>query len=153
MISIEQYWELFLEKFPEYSDIEIPPSYFFCDNQKDANECAELVVQRVKQATSPSVWWFKKNEEELPIAGNISIITNWEGEPQAIIRTTQISLVKLKNITPEHANREGEGDRSLAYWKQVHQEYYFREMKEYGESPDEEMEIVCEYFETLFPEI
>lgn len=150
MNKIEQYWKLFQKEYPEFSKKDIPPSYFFCDNQKDADECAELVVQKIKQATSPSVWWFTKNQEEFPKVGDLAIITNWEGEPKAIIRTIQIAAVKLKDITPEYAYREGEGDRSLEYWMQVHLEYYSREMKEYSESPDEEMEILCEYFETIF---
>jgi uncharacterized protein YhfF len=150
MNKIDQYWKLFKKEYPEFSAMDSPPPYFFCDNQKDADECAELVVKRIKQASSPSVWWFTKNQEEFPKVGDLAIITNWEGESKAIIRTTQITLVKLKDIRPEYAYIEGEGDRSLEYWKQVHLEYYSREMKEYGESPDEEMEIVCEYFETVF---
>lgn len=151
MNKTDKYWKLFQAEHPEFLDTNIPPSYFFCDNQKDTDECAELVVRRIKQATSPSVWWFTKNKEEFPKAGDLAIITNWEGEPKAIIRITKVALVKLKDITPEYANREGEGNRSLAYWKQVHLEYYSREMKQYDESPHEEMEIVCEYFETLYP--
>lgn len=65
-------------------------------NKKDADECADLVVKKIKQATSPSVWWFEKNKEELPKVGDIAIVTDWNGNPKAIIRTTKVEIVNIK---------------------------------------------------------
>ncbi|QED38793.1 ASCH domain-containing protein [Antarcticibacterium arcticum] len=149
MKTIEQYWKEFQAKNPCYLKEEQPHSYYYCDNKKDADECAELVVQGIKQATSTSVWWFKKFNEEFPVPGDLAVITNWEGLPKAIVKTTRVEIVKFKEITPEYAIIEGEGDKSLEYWKDVHWKYYSNEMKEHGEIPSEEMEIVCEYFETI----
>ena len=143
------YWKEFQEQNPEYYNHKQPPSFYFCDNKKDADECAELVVKKIKQATSPSVWWFEKNNEELPKIGDLAIITNWDGEPKALIKTIKVEIVKFKNITKEYAFIEGEGDRSLEYWRKVHFSYFENEMKDFGEYPNEEMEIVCEYFETI----
>lgn len=148
--TINLYWEEFQINNGEYLDIEQPQTFFFCDNKKDADECAELVVQKIKQATSPSVWWFEKNKEPLPKKGDIAIVTNWNGEPKAIIRTTKVEIVKFKDITPKYAHTEGEGDRTLAHWKKVHWDFYQNEMKTFNESPSEDMEIVCEYFETIW---
>jgi len=148
--TMTAYWKEFQVNNREYLDIEQPPTFFFCDNKKDADECAELVVQKIKQATSPSVWWFEKNNEPLPKEGDIAIVTNWDGEPKAIIRTTKVEIVKFKDISPEYADTEGEGDRTLAYWKKVHWDFYQNEMKPFNEYPSEEMEIVCEYFETIW---
>ena len=150
MYLIDNYWKTFQQQNPDYRDSDQPQSYHFSDNKKDADECTELVVQGIKQATSPSVWWFQKNNEELPRSGDLAIITNWEGEPKAIIETVKVEIVKFKNISPEYAFIEGEGDRSLEYWKKVHWEYYTKEMKEHGEFPTQEMEIVCEYFEKIW---
>ncbi|WP_416448553.1 hypothetical protein ACH3PA_13790 [Leeuwenhoekiella sp. A2] len=46
---------------------------------------------------------------------------------------------------------EGEGDKSLDYWKQVHSGYYSRETSEFDESPTLDMVIVCEFFKTVWP--
>jgi len=148
--SMTVYWEEFQKNNREYMSFEQPPSFFFCDNKKDADECADLVVQKIKQATSPSVWWFKKNNEAFPKIGDIAIVTNWDGEPKAIIRTRKVEIVKFKDITPEYAKIEGEGDKTLEYWRKVHWDYYKNEMKEFNEFPNENMEIVCEYFETIW---
>lgn len=149
MKTIEEYWKEFQAKHPHYREEDQPKSYYYCDNKRDADECAQLVVQRIKQATSTSVWWFKKFNEELPCPGDLAIITNWDGVPKAVVKTTRVEIVKYKDITPEYAIIEGEGDKSLEYWKDVHWKYYSNEMKEHGEIPSEEMEIVCEYFETI----
>ena len=46
------------------------PSWHFCDNEQDANDCALLVLKGVKQATTPSLYWFKANNEALPEVGD-----------------------------------------------------------------------------------
>lgn len=149
-MEIINYWKEFQKRNSEYENILQPQSFYFGDKKKVADECAELVVKGVKKATSPSVWWFEKNNEKLPKTGDLTIVTNWEGEPKAIIKTIRVEIVKFKNITPEYASVEGEGDKNLEYWKRVHWEYYSNEMKKFGESPTEDMEIVCEYFEKIW---
>ncbi|WP_017733505.1 ASCH domain-containing protein [Nafulsella turpanensis] len=148
--SVETLWKDFLKGNPDNKVKETPVSFYFCDNEKDANECAELVVKGIKQATATSLWWFEKNKENLPEVGNQYIITDWNGNAKAIIETTKVVLTPYNEITPEFAQTEGEGDKSLAYWKRVHQAFYTREMEPYGEEFDESMIIVCEYFKTIF---
>jgi len=148
--SIADYWKVFQEKHPEYANMNQPQSHHYCDNKKDADECAKLVAKKIKQATSPSVWWFEKHQEEFPKIGDLAIVTNWAGEPKAIVRTTKVERIKFRDITTEYACIEGEGDKSLTHWKETHWEYYMNEMKESGEYPTTDMEIVCEYFETIY---
>ena len=69
--------------------------------------------------------------------------------PIAVVRTIDVQFVKFKDITEEHARIEGEGDKTLGYWRKAHWIYYANEMAEYGEQPFEDKEIVCEYFETI----
>ena len=149
MYFMIEYWKNFQQNNPEYKNKEQPQSFYFCDNKKDADACAELVVRKIKQATAPSVWWFIKNNEAFPKVGDLAIITSWDGAPKAIIRTTNVEVVQFKDVTPEYAHKEGEGDKSLDYWRKVHWAYYKDEMSKFGEYPNEEMEIVCEYFETI----
>ncbi len=109
-----------------------------------------MVVQGIKQATATSLWWFEKNNENLPEVGNQYIVTDWNGNAKAIIETTKIFPTPFDKITPEFAEIEGEGDKSLEYWKRVHKAYYTREMEPYGEAFDENMIIVCEYFKLIY---
>jgi len=108
---ITAFWQDFQRHHPEYMALEEPQSFYFCANKKDADQCARLVVRKEKQATSPSLWWFGKNNEPLPEIGTLAIVTDWEGQPKAIIRTTRIEIVAFKAITAEYALIEGEGDK------------------------------------------
>ena len=148
--SVEKLWNDFLEKTPDNKVKEIPLSFYFCDNKKDADECATLVVEGIKQATASSLWWYEKHKEPLPKIGDQYVITDWEGNAKAIIETTRVEQVPYNKITADFARTEGEGDKSLAYWKRVHEAYYKREMEPYGDKFDEHMIIVCEYFKTIY---
>ena len=149
-ISKETLWNDFLDEYPNNKTKDKPISFYFCDNEKDANECAELVVKKIKQATATSLWWFEKNNEALPKVGDQYIVTDWSENAKAIIETIKVELTAYNKITSEFAKSEGEGDKSLEYWKKVHQAYYSREMKPYNENFNEKMIIVCEYFKTIF---
>jgi uncharacterized protein YhfF len=148
--SVKNLWNSFIEENPNIKNKEIPISFYFCDNKKDADECAELVVNGIKRATATSLWWFEKNNEVLPKIGDQYIVTDWDGNARAIIETTKVEKVPYNKISSEFAEIEGEGDKSLEYWKKVHQVYYTREMKPFKEEFDENMIIVCEYFKTIY---
>lgn len=129
------------------------PSWHFCDNKTDANECAALVLNNIKRATSPSLWWFQAKNEALPKVGDLNIVTNWEGEAQCIIETTNVSIIPFNEISEEYAQLEGEGDKSLKYWKRVHWAYYHRELEGTAYEPNEDMPIVCESFKVVYKPI
>lgn len=140
----------FTKKYNPYTALKQPSSFYFCDNKKDANDCAQLVIDKIKQATATSLWWFEKHNENLPQINDIHIITDWNGIEKAIIKTTKVEQIAFEKISSAFAKTEGEGDKSLAYWKKVHWDYYAREMKPYDEKPDDKMILVCEYFKTIW---
>ena len=148
--SVVKLWERFVEAHPEYPVKTLPDVFYFSDNQTDADELAELVVQGVKQATATSLWWFETQNEKLPKPGDPHVVIDWNGNAKAVIETTKIELVPFKNVSEAFAHTEGEGDKSLAYWRRVHMLYYTNEMKPYGETFHEDMVIVCEYFKTIY---
>ena len=69
-----------------------------------------------------------------------------------IIRNTRVYITTFEEVSTEHAWKEGEGDRSLAYWRKVH-ERFFRECDdEAGVSfLHNKMKVVCEEFEKVYP--
>lgn len=148
--SVENLWKDYLLENPENKTKDIPISFYFCDNEKDADECAELVIKGIKKATATSLWWYQKNNEPLPEIGNHYIVTDWAGNAKAIIETTKTEQVPYNRITADFAEAEGEGDKSLNYWKKVHKAYYSREMKPYNDTFNENMIIVCEHFKTIY---
>ncbi|MBB6523245.1 ASCH domain-containing protein [Pseudoteredinibacter isoporae] len=125
-------------------------AWYFCDNQKDADECAERVLSGEKRATSPSLWWHEQSGEPLPEVGDLNIVTNWAGEAQCIIQTRLVDVCAYDKISEAYAYLEGEGDKSLKYWREVHWPYYQRELAPFGLEPQTDMPIICEHFEVVF---
>jgi uncharacterized protein YhfF len=148
--SVVEMWNAFSRQNSDFRNQPVPESFYFCDNKKDADACALLVVDGVKQATSTSLWWFEKNKHPIPKPGDVYVVTDWAGVAKAVIRTTKVERVPFNEVTPRYARIEGEGDKSLEYWKRTHWDYYSREMQPLGETPTEDMVIICEQFETIW---
>ncbi len=125
-------------------------AWYFCDKQKDADECAALVLSGEKRATSPSLWWHEQSGEPVPQVGDVNIVTNWAGEAQCVIKTVLVDICAYDKISEAYAYLEGEGDKSLAYWRDVHWPYYQRELQSVGLEPKPDMPIICEHFELVF---
>ncbi|WP_220469620.1 ASCH domain-containing protein [Pseudoalteromonas sp. MT33b] len=153
-LSNEQRINKMIADFKQQSSRQIStlPAWHFCDNEVDANECADLVLQGVKRATTSSLYWFEANNEALPRVGDLAIFTNWQGRPLGIIETTSVVITPYNQITEAYAALEGEGDKSLRYWQQVHWPYYQRELHGTAYSRHPEMPLVCEQFQLVFKE-
>lgn len=148
--SVTEIWQQFIKENTQYAKQKTPESYYFCDNEVDANDCALLVVQGIKQATAGSQWWYEYSNEPLSKIGDLFIITNWEGVAKAVIQIINIQKTPYNQISAEFARIEGEGDKSLTYWKKVHWTYFTREMQPHNLKPTEDMIIICEYFKTIW---
>lgn len=148
--SVELIWADYLVHHPQ-SATDVPPAWYFCANEADANECAQLVLTGIKRATSPSLWSFESSNEALPQVGDLNIVTDWSGKAVCIIRTTKVQILPLNEITETHARIEGEGDGSLAWWQKAHWDYYHHELQDSGRDPQPDMPIVFEEFECIFP--
>jgi len=53
-------------------------------------------------------------------------------------------------VDADFAAREGEGDRSLEYWRSVHWDFFSRNLAAFGILPTEELVLVCETFEKIY---
>lgn len=128
------------------------PSWYFCDKQQDADECARLALLGVKRATTTSLLWLEKSQAEpMPKVGDVNIVTDWQGSAVCVIETNAVTIRLFSEIDENYARLEGEGDKSLAYWQKVHWAYYQSEMVEYDMQPSMEMPLVCEEFRCVFP--
>ena len=72
------------------------------------------------------------------------------GEAVCITRTTKVSITPFEEVSSLHAYKEGEGDKSLRYWRKVHKEFFIKEMKGSGKEFNHTMNVVCEEFEVVF---
>ena len=125
-------------------------AWHFCNNEDSANELAELVVSGEKTATASGLCFYEIENEELPKVGGINIILDWNENAKCITKTSKVYTVPFNEVTEAHAFKEGEGDKTLSYWRKVHMKVFSEELKECGKVFDENMMIVCEEFEVVW---
>ncbi len=146
--SVEILWERFRSIAPS-APAAIPSSFHFCDNKRDADICANLVLAGHKRATATSLAELEIAGEPLPQVGDYAIVTDWSGKAQAIIQTTSLSIRKFGDIDGDFAAKEGEGDLTLKWWREAHEGYYKRVLAGSRYVVDDELEIACEQFELV----
>ena len=116
----------------------------------DSDGLALLVKSGIKTATASAAELYALDGEPLPETGDFSVILDSNDDAVCVIRDTKITVTPYCEVTAEHAFREGEGDRSLAYWRQVHEPFFRNELESYGIGFDENMKVLCEEFEVLY---
>ena len=114
------------------------------------DKLARLVVDGTKTATCSSLALMHHDGEPIPKPGDLSVILDSAGDAVCIIRTTRVYVETFERVTEEHAFKEGEGDRSLEYWRRIHWEFFTEELGAVGLSFDENAELVCEEFQLAY---
>ena len=104
-----------------------------------------------KTATAASVWDHEFDGEPLPEPGEYSIVFDGAGVPRAVIETTAVNVVPFHQVTAAHAFREGEGDRSLAAWRDIH-ERFWRGHSSNPQGYHPAMPVACEEFRLVYSE-
>ncbi len=147
---LESFWNEFAQSVGGVDDSRFYEAFYFGDSEEMANELAELVLVGTKRATAASVWSLEDEGKESPVPGDLSVVTDWSGEPLCVIETIDVEVVRFRDVTEEFAATEGEGDGSLAYWREAHRNYYLRECEGSGQEFSEEMLIACERFRVVY---
>lgn len=145
-----EFWARFRALNPE-APVRPDAVFHFCDNQADADTCADLVRSGKKRATASSLAELALASDPYPKAGDLNVVTDWLGAPQAVIRTVSVEVRRLGDVDEDFAQAEGEGDGSLAWWRQAHEAYYGRVLAGSGRRVNDDLEIACERFEVVFP--
>ncbi len=108
------------------------------------------VLEGPKRATAGALWAYEAEGEPVPVPGDFSVLLDGRGNARCVIRTTQVDVVPFDQVDEAFAFDEGEGDRSLEYWRSVHWPYFERELADLGLEARMDMPVVCERFEVVF---
>lgn len=133
------------------ADTPLQSAYRFGADDNDANQLAALVLAGTKTATA-SARDLYENDEPLPQVGEYDAILNGDNEPVCVTYTDAVAVQPFDQVSADHAYREGEGDRSLAYWRQVHAAFFKAEYAELGRTFDPTTSrVVLESFHRVYP--
>lgn len=122
---------------------------YFCADEHNANLCASLVVAGRKRATCSLAYWYLEKGERMPEQGDLLVVTDWSGQPKALVELVSVTLCRFDEIDAAFAAEEGEGDGSLAWWRKAHKAFFEREMKAEGREFDEHATLVLERFRVV----
>ena len=115
-----------------------------------SDKLVDLVMQGIKTATCSSYDLYLINNEPLPQAGDYSVILNSNEEAVCIIKTLNVNVTAFNRVSEEHAFKEGEGDRTLDYWRRVHESFLRNELASVNKPFDGNTKVVCEEFEVVY---
>ena len=131
-------------------DLDTPDAWAFGGTAEQADELLGLVLAGIKTATSSALWSYEAEGESLPAVGGLSVVCDGRGRPRSLLRLTDVTVSDLDDVSEGHAFAEGEGDRTLAYWREAHEEFY-RSHVPAGRDLAGDMPVVLERFERLVP--
>lgn len=143
MADVEQFWR----RFVAATGIDGPhTAWGFGSSPEQATELGLLVRDGPKRATA-SLHAHYGDEEPLPAPGDLGVILDGDRRPLCVVRTTDVSARAFGEVDEEFAWTEGEGDRSLRFWRDAHIRFFFTER---GLPVDEAADVVLERFELLW---
>ncbi|HEX6720887.1 MAG TPA: ASCH domain-containing protein [Burkholderiaceae bacterium] len=148
--NLQHFWDAFASASGEPDDSRFLEAFAFGDSESLANELAGLVMLGVKRATAASLWASQAEGKRPPRPGDLSIVTNWGGQPLCIIETEAVEIVPFGEVTAEFAAAEGEGDSSLSFWRAAHTDFFTRECGRIGRVFEQTMPVICERFRVVY---
>jgi len=146
IMTVKEYWQKFIDENKSHKDSEYTAWQFGVD----ADELAALVTDGTKTLTCSGLKLYEIEGEEPPSAGDVSVVLGEDDVPKCIIENMKVYTVAFKDIDADIAWKEGEGDRSLEYWRQAHLDFFIPEFESMGLEFSEDEMIVVEEFKMIY---
>ena len=124
-------------------EVPIVEAFGFGDSPGMADELAALVLSGQKTATcgwppSPEI-----------VAGSYSVMLDGRGAPLAVLESVEVRLLPFLEVEARFAYDEGEGDRTLEWWRDAHRHFFSRQPE--GAAWNDEQVVQCERFRVVYP--
>lgn len=127
----------------------LPLVAWFGDDPAMALALGDLARRGRKAATAGLLWKWQHDGKAVAAPGDRQVIVDWSGAPLAVIEMTDVSVVPFDEVDAAFARAEGEGDRSLEYWRHVHWRFFARECRRIGREPAPDMPVICMRFRVV----
>ncbi|MGF1665056.1 MAG: ASCH domain-containing protein [Acidimicrobiia bacterium] len=112
-----------------------------------STELALLVRDGPKRATASVLALWEEEGESLPVPGAHSVVLDGTGQAVCVIRTASVETRRFGDVDDTFAWDEGEGDRTLAWWRQAHVDFFAG----IGTTITDDTVMVLERFELVWP--
>ena len=133
--------------------ITLPSSPVRVDGYGDTAELSEELIGLIKsgrkRAGTGLLWAYENDAEPVAKTGDVEIVVDHRNRPVLVTRIVSSAVIAFNQVSAEYAAIEGEGDGSLAYWREGHWRFFSRECKRIGKEPAQTMPVICNVFEVL----
>jgi uncharacterized protein YhfF len=148
-LTVNDFWQKFLTALNKDKSTKYIGCFYFDITEEWANKLLDLVLLGKKRATASSLYAFEVEGGKIPQVGDYSIVTDWDGNPHCVIKTTAVTILPFNEITFDICKREGEDD-TLESWQQGHRHFFTEDGKAMGYTFSETMPVVFEDFEVVY---
>jgi uncharacterized protein YhfF len=97
-------------------------TFSFGDGPALADELLALVLEGKKRATC----WAVSEGLKGALVGKSMVVLDGKRRPRVVLKTNELVQRRFDEVDEQFAYDEGEGDRSLAYWRKAHERYFTR---------------------------
>jgi len=91
----------------------------FGNTEQQADDVVKLILNGTKTATCSNL-----DGEGIPLAGDVFVVVDGKNVPICAVELTTVEMKTYDQVDEAHAYAEGEGDRSLAYWRKELQSFF-----------------------------
>jgi len=88
------------------------------------DQLVAAILAGEKTTTTGLVADYEHENEPLPSPGLRQVVVDSAGRPVAVIETTTVRVMRLANVSLDHALGEGEGYTSVAEWRAGHEQFW-----------------------------
>lgn len=148
--KIDAYWQQARQELGLDSRVKQPNAWGFGNSPEMADQLARLVLDGIKTATASSKEAYELAGDPYPVLGQYDIVLNGQGEPVAVIQNVMLAIQCMNEVSEEHAFLEGEGDRTLAYWRKAHERFFKQCAEQDGVPYREDMPLILERFKVVY---
>jgi uncharacterized protein YhfF len=130
---------------------ELIGAFAFGNTPEMADELADLVLHGPKRATAGLHLDHVRDGDPVPEPGDHWIVLDGRGAPVCVVRTTDVEVKPLNQVDAAFAWDEGEGDRTLDWWRRAHHRYFAAHCARIGVPFTEDLDTVFERFDLVWP--
>ncbi|MBQ7358475.1 MAG: GNAT family N-acetyltransferase [Lachnospiraceae bacterium] len=142
--------ELWYKFCSEMKIDEVTPyeAWSFGDGATWGDNLLELVLQGRKFGTASAYDEYVAEDalEDLPKVGDYSVLLKPNGEAVCVIRNYDVYIRTYESVPPFHAYAEGEANRSLESWRDIHTKFFRPRLEVIDKPLNAKSLIVCEKF-------
>ncbi len=123
-------------------------AWSFGDGDCSGDELLDLVLQRRKFGTASAYDEYVAENalDDIPLIGDYSVLLRANGEAACVIKNYDVYIRPFESVPPFHAYAEGEADRSLESWRDIHAKFFRPGLESIGRPLNAKSLIVCEKF-------